>query len=192
MLFGFAIIAFAIMAVALVALRGLSNDELDQKAPADLPSQAQVVLERGPSSRAYLALAPILCAMAGVLVIASPLRAYAPDPVPFALAFAAVTLLSIPAAVRAWDRVIANDQTLTRKSLIRIRTTSLEWSDISKVEYHRLGACLILRSRDGRRIRVDVATRTFPAFVFMMARRLPQISKEALHDMPITLIDEWP
>ena len=190
MLFGFGLVVLLLTGVAALIAQGLADDEIDRRrARPKLGPQGEIILERDPASRASETLTPAVFAEGALLILTSPLRANAPILTYLAIISAALSVATLPEALRAWDLIQATDRTLSRKSLLG-RQISIQWTEIAKVEYHRWRACLALRAVDGRSIRVDVAFKGFSTFVSLLADRLPLISREALHRLPIAHLEE--
>jgi hypothetical protein len=105
------------------------------------------------------------------------------------MVFAAFAVAVFPMALRVWDRVEVTDQTVSRRSSLG-RATSIHWTDIVNVDYHRLRGCVVVRACAGQSITVDVEYTGFSTFVGLLASHLPVISRQALHRLPNALLNE--
>jgi hypothetical protein len=184
------IVGLILVAVLALVFRGLSDDEIGRRGQPKLSPGGAMILERGPSSRTYYAIMLLLFAGIAIFIIVGALRTPARNSLGLGILFAALCLTMVPETLRAWDRIEATDEMVSRESLLRT-STSIRWNEIVDIRYRRIRRQLVLTGPHGAKIVVDVATNGFPTFVSLLIRRLPpMISRDALHRLPIALLNE--
>jgi hypothetical protein len=183
-LFVAASVLFVITVAALMISRVMSDDELKRRRtqPRRGP-RGEMILESDAASRVFFSLLPVSLAEAGVLYLSSPLTLNMPHRLLIAMGFAALSATCLPEALRSWQRIEVKDECLSRMPLLG-RAVSIRWSDVAKIDYHRLRACLDFHAADKRRIRVDIDCKGFSTFISLLANRIPALSREALQRMP--------
>ncbi len=147
------------------------------KAQPRFGQSGEMILGYGPGNRAFETLLPVTFAE-GILLFSLPqVTSYinVDQPLGIAAISAVLFVVTIPSAIHAWGRIIVTEDSVTRQPLWG-RRTSLQWSQIAKVEYSRLRASLVLWDRNGYVVRVGSDLRAFQTFASLVEERLPTLS----------------